>query len=490
MGMRATLLTRTLTSFTALAMLAGSFVPLRSDAAMFNPSYIISDAEMRDAHAMEFMDVVMFLGQKGGLNNHFDTDPEDGLLKGTAQLIDDAAKRYNVNPKYVLVRLQMEQNLIESDSPTQNQLDWAAGYALCDGCYKTSELAQKYKGLARQIDAAAGWIEWYWENYSFYPSFRKPGEATTVSGMTLIPANLATAALYTYTPHVGDTRVGGNKLFWSIWQRWWGDGESTVRFPDGTLLQNTVSGAVALIQGGKLRPVLNASVLSTRFSSVVPIALGDYEFKLVEQAGLGSPIKFPDWSLVRTEDGGTFLLDGDHKRPIPSMEVFAKIGFNPEEVEDVTSEDLDGYLMGEPVTLEGAYPLGQLLQNTTTGGVYFVQDGVRHPIWDRSLLDANWPGRRIIGMAAAELDTLPSGDPVRFRDGTLVKAPNDPAVYVIEDGAKRSIPSEEVFLGYGYRWSSIITTSDRSLTLHPTGEPLLLFDEGTVEATLTSASAE
>lgn len=471
-------------------MLVTTIMPAPVAAAVFNPNYLISDTEMRDAHAMEFPDIVTFLGSRGGLNNYFDVDPEDGLLKGTAQLIDDAAKRYHVNPKYILVRLQMEQKLVETYQPTQNQLDWAAGYALCDGCYKSSDLAQKYRGLGAQIDAAAGWVDWYWQNYASYPSFRKVGEATSVGGATVVPANIATAALYTYTPHVGDSRVGGNRLFWRIWQRWWGDGESDTRFPDGTLLQNTETGAVALIQGGKLRPVLNASVLSTRFSSVVPIGLDDYEFSLVEQAGVGTPIKFADWSLVRQEDGTIFLLDGNEKRPIASMEVFAKIGFNPEEVEDVTAADLEGYAPGEPITLETAYPLGQLLQDVTTGGVYFVRNGVRHPIWDRSLLEANWPGRKIVPTASDDLDDLPLGDPVKFRDGTLVKAPDDPSVYVIEGGQRRSIPSEEVFLGYGYQWSSVITTSDRSLSLHPLGEPLLLFDDTASSATLTSAQVE
>jgi hypothetical protein len=50
---------------------------------------------------------------------------------------------------------------------------------------------------------------------------------------------------------------------------------------------------------------------------------------------------------------------------------------------------------------------------------------------------------------------------------------------------KRSIPSEEVFLGYGYKWTSIVTVTEKVLSLIPNGEQLLLFEEEVV-ATLTT----
>ena len=463
------------------AAVAGLLVPPAAPvhAAVFNPNLIFTDAEMRDASSMSFLDIHTFLSAKGGLASQFDVDPVDGLLKGAAQLVDDAAKRYSINPRYVLAVLQKESSIVETQQPTQRQLDWAAGYALCDGCYKTSPLAQKYMGFGKQVDAAAGWMDWYMTNAADLTYLKQPGVTYVISSRSVTPANLATAGLYSYTPH-----IHGNKLLWSIMQRWWGEGEGGIQFPEGTLLRNAETGAVALIQGGKFRPVTSASVLETRFTGIVPVELGEYEFRLVEEASPGAPIRFADFSLVRTEDGTIYLLDGPTRRPISSMDVFSKIGFNPEEVEDVNASDIQDYTLGVPITLESAYPLGQLIQDSSTGGVYFVRDGVRHPIWDRSLLDANFAGRGMLQVHPDVLTGFADGEPVRFRDGTLVKSPNDPSVYVISDGLKRSIPSEEVFLGFGYRWTSIVTTSDRALTLHPDGEPLLLVDTSQVETTL------
>jgi len=461
------------TLFSMLAML----LPLPTNATAFNPNLIMTDWEMRDYNAMSFVDIVAFLNGKGGLNNYFDVDMEDQLLKGTAQLIDDAAKRHFINPKYVLVVLQKESSIVETYTPTERQLDWAAGYALCDGCYRSSPLAQKYKGFANQIEAAAGSIDWYMTNSPNMSHLKQPGISYTFSGQSVTPANLATAGMYDYTPH-----LHGNQLFYNIWQRWFGAGVGEIRFPDGTLIMNQKNGAYALIQAGTFRAIQSKSVLETRFGNRAPVVMDEYAFRALEETNPGRPLSFPDLSLVSDENGTVYLLIGNQRRPIASDEVFRSIGFHPEEVEEVALVDIEDYELGQPITLESAYPLGQLVQDNSTGGIWYVESGVRRAIWDRSILATRFGERSIIQADPAELEQFQAGDPVTFPDGTLAKSPDDPAVFVISAGQRRRIPSEEVFLGYGYRWNSIVTCNDRALALHPYGEPLLLFDE-TVVAT-------
>lgn len=439
-----------------------------AQAGVFNPHYIISDAEMRDYTAMSFMEIYDFLDEKGRLNSHFAVDAVDGLLKGTAQLIDDAAKRYRINPKYILVLMQKESSVVETTTPKTWQLDWATGYALCDGCYRTSELAQKYKGFGNQIDAGAGSMDWYLTNAD---TLMQPGITYTISSMQVTPANHATAALYKYTPH-----VAGNRLFWGIWTRWFGEGV-TMNYPDGTLLRDDKTGAVVMMQNGKARPIVNRSVLISRYNEDTVIDINTFDFASLVESNLGRPINFPDIALVRTEDGTTYLLVGDIMRRIVSAEVSAKIGFNPEEIEDIMAADLEGYILGTPVTLDEVFPTGQLVQDTSTGGVFFAEAGVKHVLWDRALLETRFPGQTLLPMTPEELATLPTGAPIMFRDGTLVKSPDNPTVYVIAGGKKMSIPSETVFLAYGYKWINIVTTSEKALSLHPTTAPLFLIEE-------------
>jgi len=438
----------------------------RTRAATFNPHFIISDEEIRDFSAMSFEEIGHFLAKKGGLNSCFDVDAIDGLLKNTAQLIDDAAKRYRINPKYILALIQKESSAVESNKPAAKQLDWATGYGLCDGCLKL----QKYKGLAKQIDAGAGWIDWFFKNASPLTVKILPGETRTIDRTKVTPANLATAALYNYTPH-----LHGNRLLWSIWNRWFSNGTLPL-FPDGTLVRNEENGAVALIQGGKFRPVASASVLETRFKNSNIIDLNEYDFNDLQEALPGKPVMFTDYALVRTENDDTFLLVGGSRRRIASPDVFAKIGFNPEEVEDVLAADLEEYIEGPEITLASSSPFGQLLQDNVSGGVYYVVNGAKHALWDKALLAANFAGDNITPVAPADLAGISAGEPVRFIDGTLVKSPNDPAVFVISNGQKRSIPSEEVFLAFGYRWDDVLTVGQKLLDLHPAGEPLLILN--------------
>ncbi|MFA6603571.1 MAG: hypothetical protein WCT10_01860 [Patescibacteria group bacterium] len=444
---------------------------------IFNPQLILTDAEMRDADALSYSEIADFLNSKGGFGSCFDADAIDGLLKGTAQLVADAAQRYEINPKYILALIQKESSAVESTKPNQKQLDWAAGYALCDGCKKTSPLAVKYKGLGKQIDVGAGWMDWFMDNHEQLGHMVQPGETVTISRTKVTPVNLTTAALYNYTPH-----LHGNRLLWSIWNRWFGDNLG-LRFPDGTLVRNEKTGAVALIQNGKFRPITSRSVLESRFNAAIAIDLNEYDFGVLQDNAAGKPVKFADLSLLRVEDGTIYLLLGAAKRPIASAAVFAAIGFNPEEVEEAAAADLEDYLTAEPITLASAYPTGQLVQNNETGGVYYAEAGVKHPIWDKAVLAANYPGRKIQALSPAELEKLVLGEPVRLADGVLVKTPDQPSVFVISNGKKLPIPTEEVFVAYGYKWENIITAPARVLELHETGEPLMLVSE-TVTATM------
>jgi len=444
------------------------FVPqVFAQTAVFNPEQILSDAEMRQAESMNLKEISAFLEKKGGLGKQYDIDPNDGNIKDGASLVRDAALRYHINPKYVLALLQKESSVVETEKPTSRQLEWAAGYALCDGCRRDAPLPQKYRGLAKQIDAGAGWMDWFLTNAPNLSGYRQPGKQSIISGSPLTPANYATAALYNYTPH-----LHGNLLLWNIMQRWFGDDSEPVRYPDGTLVRNSKNGAVALIQGGRFRPITKKSVLLTRFRSANIVDLDATAFAALDKLKRGAPVRFADLSLVRTENGDTFLLIGASKRRISSPEAFAKIGFNPEEVEDATEIDLEEYAEGEPISDDVTFPLGELLQDNVTGGVWYAESGIKHPLWDKALLSANYSGRKISRVTPVALQLLTSGDPIRLVDGTLVKAPGNPSVYLISHGEKRAFTSEADFIGLGFRFNNVLTTSAKLLALHPTGDPI------------------
>lgn len=454
-----------LSQLTATALLFA--LPYSSRAAIFNPHSIISDAEMRDSSAMSAVDIARFLKSHGHLATVTDRDPVDGKRKDAAHLIADTSARYAINPKYLLALIEKESSAVTTKRTTRKQLDWATGYSLCDQCSRTSPLARKFQGFARQIDAGASWMNWFLSdpNAANLPS--QPGKTLTLNGTTIIPTNRATAALYNYTPH-----VHGNQLLWSIWRQWFG-GLTDLQLPDGSLVRNVATGAIAVIEGGEFRFVTSPSVLASRFESSNIIDMEPKDFETLAASKLGRPLKYADLSVVRTERGNIYLLVGEKKRHIVDETAFMAIGFNPEEIESATEADMADYADGAPLTALDADVSEHVVRETENGALFLVGDGEKRAIVDATLLDADYKGSDIQQMSAAQLDGYRTGDAVKLRDGELAKSPSSPAVYVIAAGAKRLIPTADVFTRLGYEWKNVKVVSDAVLALHPDGAPLV-----------------
>ncbi len=185
----------------------------------FTPNKIISDFLMfRNTNSMSLEDIQRFLEDKNSFLANYKTEDWNGEIKSAARIIYEAAQTYDINPKVLLVLLQKEQGLIQKKNPSQKSLDWATGYAVCDGCSKKSKKVQKYKGFGKQIDNAAGALRFYKENMFKYKFIKNINQEYIIDGQKIIPENYATAVLYTYTPH-----ILGNYNFWRIWQRYFGN---------------------------------------------------------------------------------------------------------------------------------------------------------------------------------------------------------------------------------------------------------------------------
>lgn len=424
----------------------------------FNPNFILSDYEMRDHKAMSYDEIERFLDRKGNLNERALID-KNGIVQYATEIIYRASLDYLINPKVLLVTLQKEQSLVEDDTPTADQLDWAMGYAVCDDCSKDDPGIQKFKGFGKQIDRSAARLDYYFNNPTEF-NFQA-GKTCQIDGQIVIPGSQATANLYNYTPH-----LHGNENFKKIWDRWF-----SRLYPDGSLMQavGSAKNDIYLIQDGLKRKFGQMSALLSRYDigKVIQVNASD-----LDQYPDGKPIKFPNYSLLSSPKGTVYLLVDDTLRGFTSAEVFRKMGYNWDEVEKVSLEDLVNYQEGDPITKNSVYPEGVLLQDKATGGVYYVKDGKKQPIWSVELMTTNFPGRKIVPVKAEELNNYLTIEPVVFKDGELVKSPAEPTVYVIANREKRPIIDEATFLGLGYKWTNIITASDKALSLHPLGEAL------------------
>lgn len=454
-----------------LALVALILFPLGQVKAFdFDPSDIISDGELTDYQSMDLSAITEFLNNQDGILKTYVTTDYSGTQRLAAEIIYNAAQTYKINPKWILATLQKEQSLVTNDTPSSKNVDWAMGYAVCDSCSTDDPQVAMFKGFGTQVDRGTWRMRYYYDHPDDF-NFA-PGKTCTIDGQVVVPNNQSTANLYNYTPH-----LHGNFNFWNIWQRWFAK-----IFPDGTLIKQTDTKQVYLISDGKARPFATNLALITRypFSKIIEVAKND-----LERFNIGDTIKFANFSLVSSPAKDIYLITGLEKKKIASNEVFKKIGYNKDEVIKVSDADLALFEDARDITVDNLYPTGALLQDKKTGGVFYVEDGIKYPVWSKDVLKINYgKSYKVVKTTSKELDKyITAANGLKLRNGVLIKTKDDSKVYVISNGERRWIANESTFDQLGYDFHDIYTITDKVMSLHPVGDNIDLLIPTTSIAT-------
>lgn len=177
----------------------------------------------------------------GDMYKDGDTNDSFGSSKGrsAAKMIKDVSNKHDINPQVLLVLLQKEQSMIEDVWPWIVQYQSATGF----GCPDTAECDPKWRGFYNQINEAAKMFDEIMDQDSSRTNWYPPGENdilyhpnTSCGSDTVYVRNLATSALYNYTPYQPnqaalDNLYGtgnscstyGNRNFWRDFTDWFGD---------------------------------------------------------------------------------------------------------------------------------------------------------------------------------------------------------------------------------------------------------------------------
>ena len=289
-----------------------------------------------------------------------------------------------------------------------------------------------------------------------------PGREILINDTLVTPQNAATAAMYTYTPH-----IHGNKNFWRIWNDWF----SHPDYPSGTILQSLQDDSYWLVKFGKRRHIRSAAVLST-FYDPDQAVLVDHGTILAYEPG--PEIAFPNYSLVRSEVGNVYLIVGDQKRRFVSEDDLGKFGYVPDEILEGTEADLEAYERGRQISYATEFPQGVILQHPETGALYYVDQDRRHAIVTDTILQARFANWRIRTSTVEALAAYPEGSAISMPDGTLMMVPGNPTVYVVSDGQRRAIIDEATFLGLGLSWDRILHVDPATVEVHPPGRLIQL----------------
>ena len=446
-------------------MTAALIAPSVASAASFDPNFVVADRDMTNKNGMSLEGIQSFMSDKGALGS-LEIEDLDGKVKRASDIVYRVANEFLINPKFILVMLQKEQSLVTASNPTQKQLDWATGYAVCDSCSMSDSGVARFQGFAKQIDSMAqqyrlGYLVDLEENGRTQTGIA-PGEMRLIDGIEVVPVNDATAAMYTYTPH-----IEGNRNFWTIWNNWF----SAPDYPSGTLLRNIQDNTVWLIKFGKRKNIESEAVLASFYNPNNVIEVDEATILNYEES---DPIKFPNYSLIRVQNGDVYLIVNDKKRRFVSMAEFLKFGYQEDEIVDATIEELEYYENGSSISYRTEYPQGVILQHPDTGMLYYVDNGTRHAIVSDDIKAAKFANWRVRSSTIEDLAGYIEGPAITFPDGTLMMVPGNPTVYVVSDGKRLPIIDEATFLGLGYQWDRIIDTTPAAVEVHLPGNMLSL----------------
>jgi len=215
----------------------------------FDKNMLVSDTAMRDSTAMTTEDIQAFLDKTPWNKKSVLATYEEGG-KSAAEIMHDAAEKYGINPLELLVRVQMEQGLINKTTASEESISIAFG---C-GCPHSPVCSSKYEGFANQADCAAGTLRRSMDKAvttnGTVSGWKRGAEKLTQDKVEVVPQNAATAALYTYTPYVGEAGggqkgVGGASLHNAVWDRFAESISYGVTAPTGTTGSNTTRSADA-----------------------------------------------------------------------------------------------------------------------------------------------------------------------------------------------------------------------------------------------------
>ncbi len=103
------------------------------------------------------------------------------------------------------------------------------------------------------------------------------------------------------------------------------------------------------------------------------------------------------------------------------------------------------------------------------GVVWLITGGTRRGFTSAEVFSSHGHNFSQVVTATAEDAALPVGPIMTYADGTLVKGPNDPLVYLVAGGQKRPFVSASVFLGLGYQFSNVQQAPVNTFADLPTG---------------------
>ena len=340
------------------------------------------------------------------------------------QVIYDAAQAYGLNPQVLLATLQKESSVVSGTASYHCQyINTAMGYGCPDsGSCPTNPATMS--GFSKQVIHAT-WL-------------LKFGEQRSKGNIN-------------WNVQLNNFPQGGDH---------WDNADDPQSCYSGPMTQGTrqvcPSGGTSFYDGHT-----TIDGVSTHMDTGATAALywytphfsGNQHFDSLFTSWFGSPLD--SRPLVKlASNPSIYLLDSDGQTlyPIPSYDLMNVFGLSSTPVAILNS--LSGFTIGST--------LNPLIQDSTTGGIYLVDGGVRYSInsgttctnWGLACFDTN----HVTTMSENTVYSLPLA-------GTLPALQNNNGgVYLMQNGTKEPIISPPELAELGYGWGDVVPISNYNST--------------------------
>lgn len=241
---------------------AGMRKTVATDFSGFKAGNIISNEVMADYTSMTETEIQTFLESKNACDHPYDDTIKYWEGRGykyhiennkvvcmahevfdgetAAHIIWQAAQDYKISPKVLIVLLEKEQALVTDTWPYSGQYKAATGFY----CPDTAPCNEAYGSFKKQVNSAAELfrevLDGGWTNYPLGNNFVQYSPNKDCGGSVINIENLATSALYRYTPYQpnaeaiknypGTATCGayGNRNFYAYYTDWFGSTHANV----------------------------------------------------------------------------------------------------------------------------------------------------------------------------------------------------------------------------------------------------------------------
>ena len=186
---------------------------------------------------------------------------------------------------------------------------------------------------------------------------------------------------------------------------------------------------------------------------------------------------YPDGTLVMNDkDNKVYLIENKQRREVTSLVLFDILNYEWKNVISITEDEMDHFPTGTKMT----YPNGTLIKAKDSAAIYLIKSGKRREITSLTLFEKlDYERKDVINIEADEINNHPAGDHILYPDSTLIKSVNDPGIYLLEAGQKRKVTSLVLFEKLGYSWNDVLSLHPDEFKDYPDGKNLT-YPDGTL----------